>query len=158
MPWHPYDPSPRSVGAFPDDPAPCRICRKGAAEHEPPREVHAEKIGVRKHDHEALLRRTLDGAPAQPTPGPWKAEEEEPFDLKLRTIALGQHRRLVADIPLDDARGREDYNDESRANARLIAAAPQMAALLLSAWQHVSHGGPKRGEVEDVLRQAGLLP
>lgn len=46
----------------------------------------------------------------------------------------------------------------SEANARLIAAAPRMAELLLSAWQHVSHGGPSRGDVEDVLREAGVLP
>lgn len=39
----------------------------------------------------------------------------------------------------------------------LIAAAPKMAALLLSGWQHVSHGGPTRGDVENVLREAGLL-
>lgn len=30
--------------------------------------------------------------------------------------------------------------------------------LLLSAWQHVSHGGPTRGQVEDVLRTAGVVP
>lgn len=47
--------------------------------------------------------------------------------------------------------------DPKHPDALLIAAAPEMAALLLSAWQHVSHGGPKRGDVEDVLRTAGLL-
>ncbi len=42
-------------------------------------------------------------------------------------------------------------------NARLIAQAPRMAELLLSAYQHVSHGGPSRAEVEAVLRDAGLI-
>jgi len=46
----------------------------------------------------------------------------------------------------------------SEANARLYAAAPEMAALLLSAYQHVSHGGPKRGADADELRKAGLIP
>jgi len=50
-----------------------------------------------------------------------------------------------------------DFVSEHAANGLLIAASPDMAALLLSAYQHVSHGGPKRGEVEDVLRKAGLI-
>jgi hypothetical protein len=87
------------------------------------------------------------------TPGPWFAER-----------ALGSARRQVCDLV--DGRGGlarwrivHDGEEEgdAEADALLIAAVPEMADLLLAAWQHVSHGGPKRGEVEAVLRKAGLI-
>lgn len=43
------------------------------------------------------------------------------------------------------------------ANARLIAAAPELGEALLSAYRHVTHGGPTRAQVEDILKRAGLL-
>lgn len=43
------------------------------------------------------------------------------------------------------------------ARARLIAAAPEMGAMLLSIFSHVSHGGPTRAEGEALLKKAGLL-
>lgn len=41
--------------------------------------------------------------------------------------------------------------------ARLVAQTPVMADILMRAYSHVTHGGPKRAEVEDVLRKAGVL-
>lgn len=57
------------------------------------------------------------------TPGPWIAEEEEPYYLTVR----GGHR--IAEVYLDDA-PVDDYNRVQRANARLIAAAPDLLELL----------------------------
>jgi len=52
-----------------------------------------------------------------------------------------------------------DVDRETReANAALIAAAPEMGAMLLSMFVHVSHGGPTRGKAEALLKKAGLLP
>jgi len=49
-------------------------------------------------------------------------------------------------------------NFGSRAgNASLIGSAPLMAEFLLSGYQHVSHGGPKRGDLENLLRKIGLI-
>ena len=89
------------------------------------------------------------------TPGPWNVADEKDGNLWID----GRGNAGVAKIePWDRLNGQgEVLTDEDRANARLIAAAPAMAELLLSAYQHVSHGGPTRGELEAVLRQAGLI-
>ena len=50
-----------------------------------------------------------------------------------------------------------NLTEQQRANARLIASAPEMAELLLSMYVHVSHGGPTRAEAEAVLRKAGII-
>jgi hypothetical protein len=84
------------------------------------------------------------------TPGPWVFTTEPPDGGEPCVMAgvfyvakpVYNHMDAVA----------------AEANGKLMAAAPRMAELLLSAWQHVSHGGPKRGDVEDVLREAGILP
>jgi hypothetical protein len=88
------------------------------------------------------------------TPGPWHVEHGTPSG-----------RRLVADLVVESNHGLTDYrivhegesDGAGEADALLIASAPRMAELLLSAWQHVSHGGPSRADVETVLREAGLL-
>lgn len=72
------------------------------------------------------------------TPGPWTVRESKSgFPSEVVTV--------------------ENHAYGPLANARLIAAAPRMAEMLLSIWQHVSHGGPTRGEVEALLREAGVL-
>jgi hypothetical protein len=88
------------------------------------------------------------------TPGPWEVDENSSRDggFIVTGHINGDH------IVICDRAEFGHRAEMSRANARLIAAAPRMAELLLSAWQHVSHGGPKRGDVEDVLREAGLIP
>ena len=87
------------------------------------------------------------------TPGPWFVEN-----------GLATARRQVAEL-VEGRTGLTLYrivhdgqeDGDAEADARLIAAVPEMAELLLLAWQHVSHGGPNRGDVERVLRKAGLV-
>lgn len=94
------------------------------------------------------------------TPGPWSA------------IAWSCHAPTTVVACSTEADGVERKSDkthviadcnllfpdkEREANARLIAAAPEMADLILRTYSHVSHGGPTRAEAEAVLRKAGLL-
>jgi hypothetical protein len=101
------------------------------------------------------------------TPAPWRIEVDVPDDQDI-VIVAGDPREPVyewtfvahvcgPDVPEDVTEPGRFDRAEALANARLIVAAPKMATLLLSGWQHVSHGGPTRGEVEDVLREAGLI-
>lgn len=87
---------------------------------------------------------------AEHTPGPWVA----------RAASILPEREISADVQGKDGQFVADCGSHERStdNARLIAAAPKMGAFLLSCYQHVSHGGPTRGELEDLLREAGLLP
>lgn len=58
------------------------------------------------------------------TPGPWKAEEVEPYCLEL---VHGEDNRKVPGVSLDlDDAPVPDYNRIVYANADLIAAAPEM--------------------------------
>lgn len=47
--------------------------------------------------------------------------------------------------------------EEDEANAKILSAAWDMANILLRAHSTITHGGPTRGEVEAVLRKAGIL-
>jgi hypothetical protein len=47
--------------------------------------------------------------------------------------------------------------EECRDRAEQIATLPQLIDVMARAFAHVSHGGPTRGEVEAVLRKAGVL-
>lgn len=61
------------------------------------------------------------------TPGPWSTDEAN-HDVPLQDIRIvAGHDRRIALVWIDDA-PVEDYNIEQRANARLIARAPEMAA------------------------------
>ena len=51
----------------------------------------------------------------------------------------------------------QTFGTERDARAKLIAAAPEMADMLLSMFVHVSHGGPTRAEAEALLKKAGVL-
>lgn len=106
------------------------------------------------------------------TPGPWAWQEMGSWCLVgqygMRPIVLSARaaRRPQEGGPpaagvlmlRDSGPDRLIQFNPEHPDARLIATSPRMAELLLSAWQHVTHGGPKRGDVEDVLREAGLLP
>ena len=63
------------------------------------------------------------------TPGPWatdEADHDEPYqDIKIKA---GKHR-TVCTVWIDDAPVR-DFNAEQDANARLIAAAPELLEAL----------------------------
>jgi hypothetical protein len=62
------------------------------------------------------------------TPGPWSTDEkehDEPYqDIRIRSCFRGICRVWIDDAPC------HDYNAEQRANARLIAAAPELLAAL----------------------------
>ena len=103
-----------------------------------------------------MERDTREGT-MEHTPGPWRVEPHHREDIEgevngkwVEIAALIDNAALRDQRPIPTAYIRE-------ANARLIAAAPEMAAILLAAWQHVSHGGPTRADVEAVLRKAGLI-
>lgn len=95
------------------------------------------------------------------TPGPWE------FDVEIHWVNQPGEQEVHGawDVyPVDDcdhiiATVNHVYPDRNtcRANARLIAAAPEMGAMLLSIFSHVSHGGPTREEGEALLKKAGLL-
>lgn len=57
------------------------------------------------------------------TPGPWMVEMDEPFELG---ICAG--KMLITSIPMDDC--CPDLHEVDRANARLIASAPDMLEAL----------------------------
>ena len=88
------------------------------------------------------------------TPGPWIVVED-PEDRGRYVVAGPDGVGIVQTPP---GKHRNEPLRSFLADARLIAVAPRMAEMLLSAWQHVTHGGPSRGEVEALLREAGVLP
>ena len=90
---------------------------------------------------------------ANHTPGPWTAIEWTCHANTTVVTGEAEHRVVIADC--FSTSGYKD--DEAEANARLIAAAPEMADLILRTYTHVSHGGPTREEAERVLRRAGIL-
>ena len=92
------------------------------------------------------------------TPGPWRVEPNHGEDIEAEVCGKWYEvAAMIDNAAMHDQRpiGTAFIRD---ANARLIAAAPRMAEMLLSAWQHVTHGGPSRSEVEALLRDAGVLP
>jgi hypothetical protein len=67
---------------------------------------------------------------AKHTPGPWFSDEEH----VIRQVTPGQkfqHPIMVANGWIEGAWVGDDGNEESRANARLIAAAPELLEALL---------------------------
>jgi hypothetical protein len=98
------------------------------------------------------------------TPGPWKLTHSgyanAPFVLHVGDVAPNYNRRYplqsvdwIAEIRDDESPDHPRYE----ANALLIAAAPDLADLVLRMFTHVSHGAPTRAEAEVVLKKAGLL-
>ena len=59
------------------------------------------------------------------TPGPWDTDVQEHDEPYMNITIRAKHRRKICSIDIDDA-PVQDYNAEQRANARLIAAAPDM--------------------------------
>ena len=71
------------------------------------------------------------------TPGPWKIlpEEADRDYIRIRGTALGR-RHKIANVLTPIYSGNEHEIKETRANANLIAAAPEMFKMLItmSAW------------------------
>lgn len=66
------------------------------------------------------------------TPGPWEIEQPQNFALQIVHGDFPTRHQDVAQIPLDQADEYDTPEQEARANARLIAAAPDMAEALES--------------------------
>lgn len=85
---------------------------------------------------------------------------KEPWEINLGSLSRQVY--IEAETPLGvvaiakvfDLAGNHGTRE---GNAALLRAAPEMAEFLLSSYQHVSHGGPKRGDLEDLLRKIGLI-
>jgi len=88
------------------------------------------------------------------TPGPWSAEP----DFQGRYIVYGNDARVVGNVlPTSDGWRRED--GEVTANARLIAAAPDLLAALsltLEALESLRSDGVTSSEDDDAAHAAGL--
>lgn len=61
------------------------------------------------------------------TPGPWTTNHSE-HDAPYQDIKIKTEHRTVATVWIDDA-PVHDYNAEQEANAKLIAAAPDLLAV-----------------------------
>jgi len=88
---------------------------------------------------------------AQHTPGPWTTDEAD-HDAPHQEIKIKAGKnRTICTVWIDDAPVR-DFNAEQEANARLIAAAPQLRAqrdaLLALLLELVDIEGPQPGTSE----------
>lgn len=70
------------------------------------------------------------------TPGPWQTDQAE-HDAPYQDIRIHAGKGSICCVWIDDA-PLHDYNAEQRANARLIAAAPELLEALK---QHGAHHG-----------------
>jgi hypothetical protein len=95
-----------------------------------------------------------DGGVSKYMAGPWRYEDEQVDDdghyetPMIFSDANPDEPKVVAYLAVRSEMGN---------NGRLIAAAPEMAEMLLSMFVHVSHGGPTRDEAEELLKKAGVL-
>jgi hypothetical protein len=92
--------------------------------------------------------------PVQPTPGPWSITEHNRSDGKglARSIWPDDRSGRVCGKIADVSRNAIVSDNESAANARLIAAAPDMAAVLKSLiefWDNVTPVHPGAEIVDD---------
>lgn len=96
---------------------------------------------------------------AKHTKGPWTTDEDD-HDAPHQNIKVkaGKHH-TVCTVWIDDAPVR-NFNSAQQANARLIAAAPELLAALkfiVSEWGYDGHGGELEdgeSEVIDKVRAA----
>lgn len=73
-------------------------------------------------------RQTTQDTQTTHTPGPWNVGDDSPNEYEGPTIE--NIDTVIAVIPIDDI---NDSTPEERANARLIAAAPELLAALIAA-------------------------
>lgn len=99
---------------------------------------------------------------------PDRVDEMDDITLLARSLAWPRPDVLpiVFTTPLNAPNGKlaiariynvDGLSGTTEGNAKLIRAAPEMAEFLLSGYQHISHGGPTRGDLEDLLRKIGLI-
>ena len=78
------------------------------------------------------------------TPGPWQTDQAE-HDAPYQDIRIHAGKGSICSVWIDDA-PLHDYNAEQRANARLIAAAPELLEALRTAVDHLE-GMPDQEDV-----------
>ncbi|WP_046382667.1 hypothetical protein [Pseudomonas veronii] len=76
------------------------------------------------------------------TPGPWVVDPDSPTDISpADDLRLG-----IASIShADEAGGRWEFGEQSKANAKLIAAAPNLLAALQLALDALAHCAADKG-------------
>jgi hypothetical protein len=84
---------------------------------------------------------------SKPTPGPWTPSLSFRAALVLGPGHEGAQPRLICDCSPDNA----DASDEDRANAALIAAAPEMRALLDNVLAWFEEWNVEIGAAEETL-------
>ena len=72
------------------------------------------------------------------TAGPWETSREHDRET-ITSSGINQYGNFIVTIV---SRGDEPLTDEDRANARLIAAAPDLAEVALEAEDTLTHDGP----------------
>ena len=91
------------------------------------------------------------------TPGPWATDQKE-HDEPHQNIRVQAGKRGICLVWMDDAPVR-DYNAEQRANARLIAAAPDLLEALkamLTNWEEDSaYGSDAADKARAAIAKAG---
>ena len=87
------------------------------------------------------------------TKGPWTWDEPSNWHGLDARVFVPEPYAVLAQVPIEALRPRSI----GRANAKLIACAPEMAEMLLSMFVHISHGGPTREEAEALLKKAGII-
>ena len=70
-----------------------------------------------------------------------------------RDAAIGKLRSTAA-----EKRMQKYVDPDGEAAIEMTCQRIALGKMLLSAYVHVSHGGPTRAEVEDMLQGCGLLP
>jgi hypothetical protein len=78
------------------------------------------------------------------TPGPWQTDQAE-HDAPYQDIRIHAGKGSICCVWIDDA-PLHDYNAEQRANARLIAAAPEMLEALKRAHTWLQGSEPGRAQ------------
>ena len=78
---------------------------------------------------------------------PWKVNQKQPAP---DVVEVADESGIICIAQV--------FGNKRDERAKLIAAAPEMADMLLSMCVHVSHGGPTRAEAEALLKKAGVLP
>lgn len=84
------------------------------------------------------------------TPGPWKVGEENEFEAYEFVSITTESGVQIGDVSSDGC-----VDDETHANARLIAAAPDMLAALKQIESEMRAGlGSSYGETREAVRRA----
>lgn len=91
---------------------------------------------------------------AKHTPGPWIIFKGEPFIVYAKIDAIGNLQTISLGNGRDYLREADDKDGEAIANARLIAAAPDLLAALKDALIQLDEHGLRGGLAESAIAKA----